>query len=1205
MMPVLTTLLLTAVADAGEWEVRYSNFPTITAEQRAAGWVPGWTLQVGTEDGLEVLALAGDEGDAHYIGQVYLARRLTLPDPLPRYLVVSLELQAACSEPDRSPPLGVLLLTPAAFEQLSTDPTQAGPAPSWTGEQAVVRAAISYPEDTVEWFAWKSPNLALRLTPAVPRELLLVLTFSGNHSGGREFARFRRVEVTMGQEAPAVPPREPHWPLKSARTLHSDEEIALARRRVAEDAAAGDLLKGIIKATQRWLAVPDEELRWRIPDSSVPRAFDQSAAGCPIHGKEVYRHGTYPWLLDFDNPFTIKCPVGGEVYPTGDFLAWYRGGRQDPTLVGGEYRDDGWGWVSPTGERHWLVAYGCHWHWSRAIIPGVLNLSRAYLLTGDRTYAHKAAALLYRIAEVYPGMDYEYQSRYGTLSPGYNGKILNHIWETGVVRNLAEAYDNIWDAIDDDEALQQATGLRGEEIRAFIEANLLEDAIDGVLEGKIQGNYGMHQSALATLVAVRQHAPGDELMASILDRTGAEGRYEGVRYALYNWIHRDGVPYETGIGYCFSWVANLTELATLTDRAGIDLFAEPPFRRLLQWPIDICINDRFTPALGDSGSVAHGFVGPSFDVYREAFARYGGADFAWMFERSGGRQSAFRTFDSLFLPPLGEALKRTLAEHPRESPPSRVLDGFGMAILNNAAQTLGAQVYYGWRGGHSHRDGLTIDFYAHGRPVTPDLGYPDAMNAFVSGIYSWSQATIAHNTVQIDSRQQTGNSGGRVLRFGAAPSLQFVDVEAPGNYPACSEYRRALLLISTDETNGYLIDIFRVAGGEHHDYSLHGPVGGATVVQGEFGPPQERGTLAGENVAVGELYDDPVLGQPGYRGGYSSYVGSGYQHLVLPRRQIGEGPVTVEMTPANEPPVKLRVHLPGSPGQRAVLAEAQVSPMNRPERLPFLIAQRSGPDLHSTFVSVLEPFIEQPEIEAIEPLRVDEDAVALVVRRSGGTDVVLQARDEGRLRQVADWFATDSAVAVVTFTSDGGWRRATAQGGTILRIGEQALPIPPPARGEVVAVDPPANTVTVAWDGPAPADNELVGRHLFVGNEQRDNVFRVAAVTREGARTVLTMTAGLLCGRGRVTGVDDEAKTISSDTRFMFTAMYPGMRALNERYEGFLPIRAAGRTFQLETAEALSTLFTDADGDGKSEFWVCVVGPGDRVRLVRTLTAEP
>ena len=684
MYRLLPLLLVVPALAQSEWSVRYACYPNITDEQKADGLIPGWTLDVTEEDGDEVLALVGDES-GKFVGHAYVGRPLTLPERRPMNAQVSFDLQAWDDVADRSPGLQVLLLTKEAWETLGEDPATCLPAPNWGRSELVSQDTITYPQDTTEWLPWSSGNLVSRMGPAATGEVMLVIHFMGPQGGGSEYARFRKVAMTARDEAP--PPRvlEQRWPLKTDRMLLSDDQIAMARERIETDDEARAIRDRIVAACHDWLSVPDEDLSWRIPDASVPRAFNISAKGSPTIGTKVYKRGTYPWIIRFDRPYTIECPVTGEVYPSNDFAAWYRGGRQDASLMAGEYPDDGWGYVGPDGERYWMVAYANMWTWSRIITPGVLNLSRAYVLTGDATYAHKAASMLARIADVYPGMEYETQSRYGTFHANYVGKILYHTWECSTAQSLAEGYDNIWETIDADAVLQEKRGQSGEEIRSLIETNLLQEAIDAVLTGRIQGNYGMHQCALALLVAARQNCPAEELLGTILDTTGGEGPHEGVRFALYNWVHRDGVPYESAPGYSFSWVANLSRMAQVLYPAGTDLYEEPQFRRLVQWPIDMIINGRHTPALGDSGNQDHGIVGLNFDVYREAFDRYGDADLAWMLDRCGGARITFRNYEDLFGQPVRDRLQTALAAEPRPTPSSRYLDGFGMAILNNPA----------------------------------------------------------------------------------------------------------------------------------------------------------------------------------------------------------------------------------------------------------------------------------------------------------------------------------------------------------------------------------------------------------------------------------------------------------------------------------------------------------------------------------------
>lgn len=72
-------------------------------------------------------------------------------------------------------------------------------------------------------------------------------------------------------------------------------------------------------------------------------------------------------------------------------------------------------------------------------------------------------------------------------------------------------------------------------------------------------------------------------------------------------------------------------------------------------------------------------------------------------------------------------------------------------------------------------------------------------------------------------------------------------------------------MVEVDADRSYLVDYFEVEGGRQHDYSLHGPPGDFTLTGGDWTEPA-RGTLAGEDVAVGALYDDPALAAPENKG---------------------------------------------------------------------------------------------------------------------------------------------------------------------------------------------------------------------------------------------------------------------------------------------------------------------------------------------------
>src|SRR5688572_30838920 len=97
-----------------------------------------------------------------------------------------------------------------------------------------------------------------------------------------------------GAGAQEVPPRTPRYPLKTARMLRSDAELAQARANVERYPSARQVRDRLVAAADPWLAWEDEDLARLVTPASVPRAFDVSAQkGCPKCGNEIHeRFGT-------------------------------------------------------------------------------------------------------------------------------------------------------------------------------------------------------------------------------------------------------------------------------------------------------------------------------------------------------------------------------------------------------------------------------------------------------------------------------------------------------------------------------------------------------------------------------------------------------------------------------------------------------------------------------------------------------------------------------------------------------------------------------------------------------------------------------------------------------------------------------------------------------------------------------------------------
>jgi hypothetical protein len=956
----------------------------------------------------------------------------------------------------------------------------------------------------------------------------------------------------------AVPPRTPQFPLKTQRMIYSEADVKAARDNIEKHPAAKAVRDNIVAAADKWLEWSDEDLRDLLTSAQVPRAFDLNVHGCPVHGEEVFKSGTYPWKVDPRKPFKVMCPVGNETYPANDYEAYYKSGF-DPEIKkswSGDYVDDGWGWVDPKdGERYWFVAQYNFWNWHRNIQPALLNLSRAYLLTGEKKYAHKAAVMLVRLAEVYPEMDHEWQSRYGMMMRAqggrYPGKISNAIWETFLARDFAEAYDNIWDSIDDDNALQVLYAKSGEQLRAFIEANFLEDAMDAYFSQKIQGNFGMHQIALLHVLLARQQVDMKKYSHLLVDEPSADGSYNGLRYALYNQVWRDGTPFESP-GYNFSWIGNFAALSELLKKGGTDLYRDPKLKLLFDSPLTITNIGLHTPALGDSAGVMAGLVGRDVEVYGAAYRAYQDARYLpWMSGATKNENRGFTTFSTLFNPPLPEKspLKNERAVLPQ---PSRLLAGSGMAILNNPADTVSLAMTYGMHISHYHWDFLHFDLFANGQAMLPDLGYGDAMNAFVSSIFTWTTNTIAHNTVVVDAKKQDNNLPGTLHEFADSPFARSVDASSPA-YDNVETYRRHLIQVDVDENRSYVLDVFRVKGGTQHDYSLHGPPGEVETLDGAWSTPA-KGTLAGKDVALEEIYDNAVLGAKDYKGGYESYRGSGYQHLFNVQK-LQSGSATLHYRHQLDPKAELKIHSLTQDADEVFLADAYDLPRARKNQVKYLITRRkSAAPLASTFISVLEPFSGQPFIQSAKVLALNSGSGTVVeVQRESGTDIILSDPQNTRKVLAAQQIETDASSAVITFDGTGKMQRVFFSGGSFLKCGDQNFTASP-IRGTVSQVDAIAQTVAVTLPaGSTPDTDSLGNRVAHFSNAVHTTQHPIAGAERTGNILTLKTADAILVGRARVKKASD-AK-VFTDTALPFAPTYNGTTLAAEDFKTLATVK--------------------------------------------------
>jgi len=961
--------------------------------------------------------------------------------------------------------------------------------------------------------------------------------------------------------------------------------VRTARGNLARYSEARAVLNQIGKRVSRWTTIADAELGSMIPPPEVPRAFNTSFEGCPVHGAELFKFGNYSWIMDpFKRPWKLECPVGGEEYPSNDFMSYLDSGLQDRSLLTGDYPDDGWGWRKKGDpKKHWFVAYYCHWLWYSHIIPAVLDLSRAFLLTRKDVYGRKCLVMLHRIAQYYPDMDHNKQSRYATeFAPSYQGKIVNYIWETNVIRHLAESVANLRPYITHDRA--RIVGMRHDELIRFLEDRLLLEGIAGIHGGKIVGNYGMHQNAmLVILKALAREEETKRELDQLLNNPAGGYWHQGLRYALDNYIYREGMSFENAPGYCFTWSSNLISIAQHLDSLGMKFPDIDKLRNMLEAPDRLVCLGKFTPAIGDSGSVTSGRARLSPGDAAKAYRMFRSPSFA------KHTKPGFTSYEDLFLPPLSENEIGQASKRYSLGRRSDCLGGYGLVILR--AKRLECSMFFGRMNGHGHFDRLGIELFGLGQRVMPDLGYPQ-FAAESKSPPAWERNTISHNTVTVNERRQDTGSAGWLGMFHCSRLVQVAEASAPRTYQDAPMYKRTVALIGREHP--FLLDIFRVTGGRAHDYSVHG-------LDGKFrthgivlsGRP---GTLAGGDVPYGYLYDDPELETPDKARSYYSYRGSGYSYLYDARGGTPTGPWWAEW---GSPKATLRLLFPAA-SQEAVVAKGNppLRPGN-PRCLTYVMLRNRGEALASTFASVGEVYAGKGRIRSARQVKMrcnkgSAFPVGILVHEEGARHIVFSSLDpEARMEAMGISFC--GRFLVVTMSGRGGPSKVFMNGAAV-SCKELGIDLGAPVDGRVLKVDYGTSSILLATEGSKPVPSGITGEIAFISNDRRSSCFRV-----RNARTVPEGTWIELESNGRIGRLIAERvgdREVKTETELMIAGhgYYEGARLVD---------RGLRRSLVIESVERGVIRLAEPLGDfALPEAYVWEFGPGDRVLVGSHITLE-
>jgi hypothetical protein len=951
--------------------------------------------------------------------------------------------------------------------------------------------------------------------------------------------------VPAGAAAAVVPPQ-----------FYTPSVVAGARANVKRQAWAKTEADTILAYAKPWMAMSYDQVWNFLSEQSVPRAvWTAKPARCPIHGS-LEAYGDYAWSTIPEARWKVRCPVGGETWPTNDFEAFYKSGKDAHNVfdAGRANRsllysqdgarpygvDDGNGYVDGAGNRYYFVGFYAFWGiWNRVArsdYNAITVLSQAYLLTGDAEYGRRAALLLARAADLYKAMDAgAWAARGVPINDGGTGKgkVLGSIWDDEVANHLMLAYDALGSLLDTDPTLQSLLGAYGKRygldpqqtgpaIRKHIETGMLAPMAQAVVERQIRSNEGRAQYTYA-LAALLQ---GPGAAAPALDWLNAPGDnvHGGGHLPQLFWelLDRDGAGTEGSPYYNGVWLEALQPLAAVMRKLNRheDLLTQyPRLRQLMLYPSRLMNLGRYYPHVGDAG----GTGSPEAPLknltarYVNAFAQFADADAAVAAFRLNGETVA-GLHAGLFdgdASEIEDQVAAAVLARGRYWEHSDDMNGYGLAQhragRGDTARTL--WLYWGRTGhggNHPHADRLNLGLMAYGLDLMPDLGYPEYAIAWPT-TQGWIKNTVAHNTVVVDGRRQAQSYSGDQKVFADTPYVQLSEVDGGAVYPQTSLYRRAAALIQIDAARSYAVDVFRVRGGAEHVYSLHAAEGEAAASGVTLTP--QPGTYAGPGVAFGNFYDEPFSG---------TYAGSGFQYLDNVAAS-GDAPAAFsvdwavrdtygQLPQALNGKVHVRYTAVGNTA-RVALADGHPAQNNgaNPRRLRYLLLKNTGANLDSKFVGVIEPYVNAPAVRDVRALALEDPesgAVALAVTLDNGrTDYVFSALDDLPHTSADGRFTFRGSYAVYA-EKGGAMAFAFVAGGGGLTVGGRAVARTQTVAGRIAqAAYDESGHATVTLDRLAGSDASLAGQWIDFAPRtgEADANFRITSTATRHAATQVSL----------------------------------------------------------------------------------------------------
>ena len=905
----------------------------------------------------------------------------------------------------------------------------------------------------------------------------------------------------------------------------------------------------------------------------------ENGVGCPIDGSELTLRG-------FDHPGDVMCLERGHVFPE--------------THDGVEVTDDGGGWVVPedvpedwaatdhVGERIWFRAV-YNGRVARVIRSSIPSIAYAYLLTEDEEYARKAALMLDLIAE--PFANTGYQVNYsGEKRPGRMHRT-GYAVDT-LMNRIIDAADQIWNSGELDVESPTVPDMT---IKENVTYNIAADGAyfmwDSMHGGADPDLYDRTDYSRIFHNGTDRHNRSLMVASSFagLDVGFVEWVLDGqvsLSNFLTNTVFRDGQYYEMSALYAQSFRQTAETAYHLRGNSsypsGRNYFDNSRYELLNVFgPIrnkvagrdvhfgdgDPDLNVRPEPEVGNFDMLLRFYRYASDEKKRDQYAQllaqaygqdpneslkpYDGDDtFSriqyWSVE--GDTWPLFNIEDEITGFDLDD-----LEFEPRSS---ELLPGRGFALLRPDEDRFdqGAAMWYGPPLSKAHHDSLGLHVYGAGREMSYDPGH----NPVGEQRGGFLRQTVAHNTVVVNEWSQTTpeTAGGVVNGFADYDGYSLADVsnEMAYDHADVDTYRRATAFVDTPLGQSYLVDLFRVAGGDQHDFSFHG-LGAEFDTDLDLSAPAD-GSVATPDSRWDEM--DPNSGDVTGPGADEEPPGNGYGWLAQPRSADGDRVWSATWSVredqgevAGDRPGKMRLTMLPDDDRDVVVADGpEVLSYNMgidpDDRIGYVLARNDGDD-PTQYASVVEAVEDEFVVDSVERLDVrgragnsDFDPVAIRVDLADGetTDYFLSTVGEEQFTvktSVRANLATDADFAMVR-ADDDGMQRLRIEGGTHVTVilPDTRTVIARTSRrgdvgddgtysGEIVEIDHEEPSLLV--DVPFPDGDQLSGDYALVDAPEytRNSQYEIDSVDSDGHRSRIRLAdTDLEVARGTVEAIEDD-----------------------------------------------------------------------------------